>query len=213
MGRWGRLVDVARSQARGETTMRTPFTGVGTALVTPFTKSGELDDAAVRRLARRQIDAGIHFLCPCGTTGESPTLTDAERLRIVEIVVEEADGKVPVLAGAGGYDTRELIHAAAEMARRGVVGLPLGDAVLQQADAGRALPALPRLRGEHAAADRRLQRSGPHRRERRGRDARAARADSEHRRREGSVRQRAADVRDLPRGSRRTSSCCRATMR
>jgi 4-hydroxy-tetrahydrodipicolinate synthase len=102
--------------------MRKPFTGVGTALVTPFTKSGELDDAAVRRLARRQIDAGIHFLCPCGTTGESPTLTDAERLRIVEIVVEEAGGKVPVLAGAGGYDTRELIQAAAEMARRGASG-------------------------------------------------------------------------------------------
>jgi 4-hydroxy-tetrahydrodipicolinate synthase len=102
--------------------MRKAFTGVGTALVTPFTKSGELDDAAVRRLARRQIDAGIHFLCPCGTTGESPTLTGAERLRIVEIVVEEANGKVPVLAGAGGYDTKELIHAAAEMATRGVSG-------------------------------------------------------------------------------------------
>lgn len=102
--------------------MRTPFTGVGTALVTPFTKSGELDEAAVRRLARRQIDAGIHFLCPCGTTGENPTLTDAERLRVVEIVVEESKGKVPVLAGAGGYDTREVIHTAGEMARRGVTG-------------------------------------------------------------------------------------------
>src|SRR5471030_3384151 len=102
--------------------MRTPFTGVGTALVTPFTKSGDLDEAAVRRLARRQIDAGIHFLCPCGTTGENPTLTNAERLRVVEIVVEESKGKVPVLAGAGGYDTREVIHTAAEMARRGVTG-------------------------------------------------------------------------------------------
>ena len=102
--------------------MRTPFTGVGTALVTPFTKTGELDEAAVRRLARRQIDAGIHFLCPCGTTGENPTLTDAERLRVVEIVVEESKGKVPVLAGAGGYDTRELIAIAGEMARRGVSG-------------------------------------------------------------------------------------------
>ena len=123
--------------------MRTPFTGVGTALVTPFTKNGDLDEAAVRRLARRQIDAGVHFLCPCGTTGENPTLTDAERLRIVEIVVEESKGTVPVLAGAGGYDTKEVIHIAAEMARRRRVGLPLGDAVLQQADAGRALPALP----------------------------------------------------------------------
>ena len=52
--------------------MRTPFTGVGTALITPFTKSGDLDEAGVRRLARRQIEAGIHFLCPCGTTGEAP---------------------------------------------------------------------------------------------------------------------------------------------
>ena len=81
--------------------MRTPFTGVGTALITPFTKSGDVDESAVRRLARRQIEAGIHFLCPCGTTGENPTLTDAERLRIIEIVVEESKGKVPVLAGAG----------------------------------------------------------------------------------------------------------------
>ncbi len=102
--------------------MRTPFTGVGTALVTPFTKSGDLDEAAVRRLGRRQIDAGIHFLCPCGTTGENPTLSDAERLRIIEILVEESDGKVPILAGAGGYDTKELIHLAGEMARRGVSG-------------------------------------------------------------------------------------------
>src|SRR3954447_18662602 len=102
--------------------MRTPFTGVGTALVTPFKKNGDLDEAGVRRLARRQIDAGVHFLCPCGTTGENPTLTDAERLRIVEIVVEEANGKVPVLAGAGGYDTRELIQLARQMAQRGVSG-------------------------------------------------------------------------------------------
>jgi 4-hydroxy-tetrahydrodipicolinate synthase len=102
---------------------RTPFTGVGTALVTPFTASGALDEAAVRRLARRQIDAGIHFLVPCGTTGESPTLTEAERLRVVEIAVEEAGGKVPVLAGAGGYDTREVVHAAATLAKRGVSGL------------------------------------------------------------------------------------------
>ena len=102
--------------------MRTPFTGVGTALVTPFTKTGDLDEAAVRRLARRQIEAGVHFLCPCGTTGENPTLTVAERLKVIEIVVEESKGKVPVLAGAGGYDTRELIDSAAEMARRGVTG-------------------------------------------------------------------------------------------
>ena len=103
--------------------MRTPFTGVGTALVTPFTQSGELDEAAVRRLARRQIEQGVHFLVPCGTTGESPTLSEEERTRVVEIVVDEARGKVPVLAGAGGYDTREVIHAARLMERAGANGL------------------------------------------------------------------------------------------
>src|SRR5436190_1557030 len=102
--------------------MRTAFTGVGTALVTPFTSSGALDEAAVRRLGRRQIEAGVHFLCPCGTTGENPTLTDAERLRIVEILAEESAGKVPVLAGAGGYNTNEVIHLAAAMATRGASG-------------------------------------------------------------------------------------------
>jgi 4-hydroxy-tetrahydrodipicolinate synthase len=103
--------------------MRTNWTGVGTALVTPFTASGELDERAVRRLGRRQIDAGVHFLVPCGTTGENPTLSHAERVRIVEILVEEADGRVPVLAGAGGYDTREVIHLAEAMRAAGASGL------------------------------------------------------------------------------------------
>jgi 4-hydroxy-tetrahydrodipicolinate synthase len=103
--------------------MRTAFTGVGTALVTPFTKTGALDEASVRRLARRQIDAGIHFLCPCGTTGENPTLTDDERVRIVELLVDEAKGAVPVLAGAGGYDTKEVIHLADLMRKAGASGL------------------------------------------------------------------------------------------
>jgi len=103
--------------------MRQPFTGVGTAIVTPFTKAGALDEAGVRRLARRQIDEGIHFLVPCGTTGESPTLSEDERTRVVEICVEEARGKVPVLAGAGGYDTKEVIHAARVMERAGATGL------------------------------------------------------------------------------------------
>src|SRR6266571_7387838 len=103
--------------------MRTPWTGVGTALVTPFTKTGELDEAAVRRLGRRQMDAGVHFLVPCGTTGESPTLTLAERLRIVELLVDEAAGKTPILAGAGGYNTKEVIQLAGEMKKVGASGL------------------------------------------------------------------------------------------
>ena len=103
--------------------MRQAFTGCGTALVTPFTRSGALDEAGVGRLARRQIDAGIHFLVPCGTTGETPTLTGDERLRVVEIVVAEAKGKVPVLAGAGGYNTHEVIETAQQMARAGADGI------------------------------------------------------------------------------------------
>ena len=103
--------------------MRKLWTGCGTALVTPFAADGSVDEVAVRRLARRQIDAGIHFLVPCGTTGESPTLTEDERVRIVELVVEEAGGNVPVLAGAGGYDTREVIHVARRMRQVGASGL------------------------------------------------------------------------------------------
>jgi 4-hydroxy-tetrahydrodipicolinate synthase len=103
--------------------MRTAFTGCGTALVTPFTSSGAVDEAAVRRLAKRQVDAGIHFLVPCGTTGEAPTLSAAERRRVVELVVDEVAGRVPVLAGAGGYDTKEVIEAAKEMQSAGASGL------------------------------------------------------------------------------------------
>jgi 4-hydroxy-tetrahydrodipicolinate synthase len=103
--------------------MRTPFTGCGTALVTPFTSSGALDEAAVRRLAKRQADAGVHFLVPCGTTGEAPTLSAAERRRVVELVVAEVGARVPVLAGAGGYDTREVAEAAREMQAAGAAGI------------------------------------------------------------------------------------------
>lgn len=103
--------------------MRNLWTGVGTALVTPFTRDGALDEAGVRRLAQRQIAAGVHFLVPCGTTGESPTLSDDERLRVVAIVVEEAAGRVPVLAGAGGYDTREVVRTAQRMAQLGAAGI------------------------------------------------------------------------------------------
>ena len=103
--------------------MRTLFTGCGTALVTPFRRDGSLDEAAVSRLAKRQIDGGIHFLVPCGTTGEVPTLTEAEQVRVVELVVAEANGRVPVLAGAGGYNTDEVVHAAQRMRAAGADGM------------------------------------------------------------------------------------------
>jgi 4-hydroxy-tetrahydrodipicolinate synthase len=99
------------------------FTGCGTALVTPFRRDLSLDEATLRKLVRRQIQAGINFLVPCGTTGENPTLTRAEHLRIVGITIEEAKGKVPVLAGAGGYNTQEVIELAREVERLGADGI------------------------------------------------------------------------------------------
>jgi 4-hydroxy-tetrahydrodipicolinate synthase len=99
------------------------FTGCGTALVTPFRPDQSLDEETLHRLVRRQIDAGISFLVPCGTTGESPTLTHAEHLRVIEIAMEEAAGHVPVLAGAGGYNTREVVELARELEDMGVDGI------------------------------------------------------------------------------------------
>jgi 4-hydroxy-tetrahydrodipicolinate synthase len=99
------------------------FTGTGTALVTPFRRDGSLDEFALRALINRQIDAGIDFLVPCGTTGESPTLTHEEHLQVVQITVELAKGKVPVLGGAGGYNTAEVIGLARELAEIGADGV------------------------------------------------------------------------------------------
>ena len=101
----------------------TTFTGCGTALVTPFRQDGSLDEGTFRKLVRRQIEQGIDFLVPCGTTGESPTLTREEHLRVCEITVDEANGKTPVLAGAGGYNTAEVIELAKELDQIGVDGL------------------------------------------------------------------------------------------
>src|SRR5277367_383747 len=99
------------------------FTGTGTALVTPFHLDGSLDESTLRNLVKRQISSGVDFLVPCGTTGESPTLTHEEHLRVVAITVEEAAGKVPVLGGAGGYNTAEVISLARELAGLGVDGI------------------------------------------------------------------------------------------
>jgi 4-hydroxy-tetrahydrodipicolinate synthase len=99
------------------------FEGCGTALVTPFHNDGSLDESTLRSLVKRQIDAGINFLVPCGTTGESPTLTRREHLRVVEITLEEANGRIPVVAGAGGYNTAEVIELAKEVSAVGASGI------------------------------------------------------------------------------------------
>jgi len=99
------------------------FQGCGTALVTPFKADQSLDEETLRRLVRRQIEGGIHFLVPCGTTGENPTLSRQEHLRVVEITLEEARGKVPVLAGAGGNNTREVVALAKDLEALGADGL------------------------------------------------------------------------------------------
>ena len=99
------------------------FQGCGTAMVTPFRKDGSLDELTLRSLVKRQIDEGINFLVPCGTTGENPTLTRQEHLRVVEITLEEAKGRVSVLAGAGGYNTVEVIELAKEIKAMGADGI------------------------------------------------------------------------------------------
>ncbi|HEY9421417.1 MAG TPA: 4-hydroxy-tetrahydrodipicolinate synthase [Thermoanaerobaculia bacterium] len=99
------------------------FQGCGTAMVTPFQSDLSLDEECLRRLARRQIEGGIHFLVPCGTTGENPTLTRQEHLRVVEISLEEAQGKIPVLAGCGGNNTAEVAGLARELEAVGADGL------------------------------------------------------------------------------------------
>jgi len=99
------------------------FRGCGTALVTPFTRDRELDFPALRKLVKRQIDAEIDFLVPMGTTGESPTLELSEHLRVIEVTLEEAKGKVPVVAGCGGYYTKHMVDLAERLEKLGADGL------------------------------------------------------------------------------------------
>lgn len=103
-----------------------PFRGCGTALISPFDDCGGLDEAAFRRLVRFQIEAGMDFLVPCGTTGETPTLTETEHLRLIQLAVEEARSAprtVPVLGGAGGNNTAHVVHLARQLESAGVDGI------------------------------------------------------------------------------------------
>ena len=128
------------------------FEGCGTALITPFATDGSLDERALRRLVRRQVDEGIHFLVPGGTTGESPTLARDEHMRLVEVTLEQAAGRVPVVAGCGGYDTATVAAMAADLQALGVQGLlsvtpyynkPTPEGLFQHYSAVAAATALP----------------------------------------------------------------------
>lgn len=101
----------------------TTFRGLGTALVTPFTPAGALDQAALERFVDFQIEGGVNFLVPCGTTGENPALTQDEHRRVVEIVIKRANGRVPVLAGSGSNSTDKAIELARIAIDLGAAGL------------------------------------------------------------------------------------------
>jgi 4-hydroxy-tetrahydrodipicolinate synthase len=99
------------------------FRGVGTALVTPFKESGALDEGALAKFVDWQINEGINFLVPCGTTGENPTLTPDEHKRVVEITVKTSKGRVPVLAGAGNNSTTRAVELAEQAIDLGADGI------------------------------------------------------------------------------------------
>jgi 4-hydroxy-tetrahydrodipicolinate synthase len=97
--------------------------GCGTALITPFLPDGSVDEKTLASLINWQVQEGIHFLVPCGTTGESPTLKHDEHLAVVDITTQTAAGRVPVIAGAGGNDTAKVIGLVAELKKLGVDGI------------------------------------------------------------------------------------------
>lgn len=99
------------------------FRGLGTALITPFTNGGAFDESALERFVDFQIDGGVNFLVPCGTTGENPALSAAEHRRVVELVVRRANGRVPVLAGAGSNNTSRAIELAEQAIDIGANGV------------------------------------------------------------------------------------------
>ena len=107
----------------GTTTGAATLRGCGTALVTPFRDDGAVDETALRALVRWQLAEGVHFLVPCGSTGEAATMELGEQRRVVETVVEEVAGRVPVVAGSGSNDTRRAIAVSREMRAAGATHL------------------------------------------------------------------------------------------
>src|SRR4051812_8397925 len=102
---------------------KAPLHGCGTAMVTPFNRDGSLDEGALRSLIDWQIDEGIHFLVPCGSTGEAATMSLDEHRRVVEITVEQVKGRVAVVAGAGSNDTAKAIALSKTMKEVGATHL------------------------------------------------------------------------------------------
>ncbi len=92
--------------------------GCGTALVTPFSQDGAVDENALRNLVAWQVESGIDFLIPCGTTGETPTLNHDEWLRVIDVTIEVVAGRVPIVAGATSNSTQEAVAKAKEVAAR-----------------------------------------------------------------------------------------------
>src|SRR5258706_10858406 len=92
--------------------------GCGTALVTPFSQDGAVDENALRNLVAWQVESGIDFLIPCGTTGETPTLTHDEWLRVIDVTIEVVAGRIPIVAGATSNSTQEAVAKAKEVAAR-----------------------------------------------------------------------------------------------
>ena len=97
--------------------------GCGTALATPFKADGELDEKALRSFVEWQVTEGIHFVVPCGSTGEAATMNGDEHRRVVEITVEQVNGRVPIAAGAGSNDTKKAIALSKEMRDAGATHL------------------------------------------------------------------------------------------
>src|ERR1700741_4596465 len=156
-----------------------------TALITPF-KDGKVDESAYVRFIEWQIAEGTHGLVPCGTTGESPTITYAEQERAIAVCVETARGRVPVIAGAGANDTARAVDLTRHAKRCG-------------ADAGRIVSPLRRRRRSRRHSGHRLQRAVAHSRGYFARDIGAAVEDRQHRRHQGRDRQSRARQ---PRGTR-----------
>jgi len=100
-----------------------PFQGTGTAMITPFKADGSVDEKALRRFVDFQINGGVDMLLPCGTTGEGATLDDDETDRVVQIVIEQSRGRVPVIVGAGSNSTVKAVQATRRAKKRGADGV------------------------------------------------------------------------------------------